>query len=311
MKKTFLLVAIIILGITASVSGQIVKPFPDSTGAWRIVGGSLSSWPDPPIPFTFRYFINGDTIVNGVSYAKLYKGSSNLFDTTFNNYSEGLKGLFRVVGDQVYYKHTDTADFLIPFDTSEVLLYDFSLNVGDTIKYYRHGVVVAASRVTSVDTVVINGEPLRRWNFMGGGQYLLQQFWIEGIGSDLGFFPYHEKFEGGLHLACFHQAGEDYPVQLYGASSCETVDIMRPEFKPEFRLFPNPSKGTFVIEPAGYSGEAVQIAICNTAGMLLRTLETHDTSISIDLSDQPDGVFILHFITGQTHTTKKLVLLRY
>ncbi len=82
----------------------------------------------------------------------------------------------------------------------EKLLYNLSLDIGDTVRVYPLIVFYGPPdlcfqdtstvvQVVSVDTVVLNGMPRRRLGIEWLFQNQQLEFWIEGIGSTAGF-PY-------------------------------------------------------------------------------------------------------------------------
>jgi hypothetical protein len=95
--------------ITHFVHSQIAQPFPDSAASWVITEwGSGGGAPGGFQVYTYRYFCNGDTSINGVSYKKL-KESSNLdpSDTT----SSTVVGYYRINGQKVFYLQDSSISF--------------------------------------------------------------------------------------------------------------------------------------------------------------------------------------------------------
>src|SRR5688572_13337561 len=152
---------------------NIYHPFPDSNAVWNVFasGCCTASCPGPindPVidDFTFSYFISGDTLVNGLTYHKLYKSGSHhqhcVLGTSVDNwnfYNNVPAGVFRqdTAAKQVY----KLASF-----NQECLLYDFNLNIGDTLKgdCMNWG---SCAIVTSIDSVLVGGNYRTRYNFTG------------------------------------------------------------------------------------------------------------------------------------------------
>ena len=147
-----------------------------------------------------RYAFFNDTIeINNKVYSKLY----DINDTTLNCSNATYLFPFREDSSKKVY-------FL--YDTTEVLIYDFSLDVGDTIFYdyliqgglspYEH-----YKRLDSTGTVDINGQ-VRNIYYLSGG--ITGNTWIEGIGAIDGeglFAPVSDICLCGeiLYLACVKQ----------------------------------------------------------------------------------------------------------
>lgn len=155
---------------TFTSSAQYIPIPTDSTAFWKV------EWYDyqfcgPIQPnASFRTYFSGDTIINGLTYAKAYNvGYSQCFPL-------GYAGALRndSINRKVYFVEVDS--------TNEKLLYDFNLSIGDSIPQLNPYTVIY---VTSIDSILINGTYLRRFAFsyIGGsnGSYI-----IEGIGSMTG-----------------------------------------------------------------------------------------------------------------------------
>ena len=125
--------------------------------------------------------IEGDTILDGVAYKKLYDGNV-------------VEGFLREENGKVFGKVGSYYDAYDTSDWSSHLVYDFSLGKGDTTvshDYFR-------LNVNTVDTILVDGESYRRlgigcYSYYGGGTDYsngdTQQYWVEGIGSDVGPDP--------------------------------------------------------------------------------------------------------------------------
>ena len=75
-----------------------------------------------------QYYCQGDTIIDGKTFNKLYEFSISYYepyfypDTTFAHYISAIRNND---SKQVFYRNL--------YGTSETLIYEFNLNVGDTI----------------------------------------------------------------------------------------------------------------------------------------------------------------------------------
>ncbi len=73
---------------------------------------------------------------------------------------------------------------------------------------------------------------------------------------------------------------------------------------PKIKIFPNPSTGLFIIE-----GENIKsIVIFNIRGQTIKQLLIDNYQSSINLSNQPKGVYMLKIVTDKGTTVKKVVL---
>ncbi|MFH1118581.1 MAG: hypothetical protein V1775_02075 [Bacteroidota bacterium] len=198
---------IIILAAFHTVNGQVNPSIVnDSTGAWRVnyindngSGGSYFNHDH------YRYNFNGDTLINGKYYHKLFKGGHSWAEDffageSFNHlyYTDVFSGAVREEGHKWFYH---SGSDLQP----EFLLYDFSLNPGDflpvTFNNYMTGIVV-----TVVDTVILNDIPRRRL-FIEGYNGPAATCIIEGIGGNTGLIEPLQMFEPIWNLVCYAEDG--------------------------------------------------------------------------------------------------------
>ncbi|MBN2164915.1 MAG: T9SS type A sorting domain-containing protein [Marinilabiliaceae bacterium] len=204
-----LLTLIILIPISLFSQEYEYVPFPDSGAIWSEVY-------QPPInsdltwlePIYERFALNGeDTVINDTVYKKLYI----FYDTTFNkNTATYIGGIREDENKRVYYKgDTIIHDFkpMVDFHNyEEILLFDFSVSIGDTIweGNYPEGVFQI---VSNIDTIQIEGGWRRRIHFQN--YYWVK--WIEGIGSTKGLlFTSGDLPTNGLdnNLICLIQGNE-------------------------------------------------------------------------------------------------------
>ena len=137
MKQLFTLITLILLNSTI-LTGQYV-PFVEEGKFWIYLNYSNPDFPDPASGHAIT--ILGDTIINSTDYKKVIKlnlkGGHDCppadmpcwdFDYPYQTESQSLDGFIRedVLEKKIYIlKDSDTGE--------EELLFDFSLNVGDTL----------------------------------------------------------------------------------------------------------------------------------------------------------------------------------
>lgn len=126
-----------------------------------------------------RFSINGeDTVINEIEYKKLYL----FYDSIFNKNNATYIGAIRENDQkQVFYIADTIIHNIKPIYTKneEILLYDFNVEVGDTIKEIN-GVDQDFIIVENIDTVSIGGKLRKEIRFQDSFT------WIEGIGNTYG-----------------------------------------------------------------------------------------------------------------------------
>jgi hypothetical protein len=232
MKNTSLLLFLII--IKTLVSGQNFVPIPaDSTSEWRIItqefDGMCVNCHDS------RYFINGEIIINDKVFYKLYR--SGVFyqeigeppgpcDEQYTFQNDYLGGL-RTESGRVYFYN----------GYEEVLLYDFTLGVGDTL--YSH--ISPGLIISEIDSVLVGEEYRKRYNFFNGEWYC--NWMVEGIGHERGLIePMFMPLEYYSEFFCY--AENHIPIFPEGIQCVINVGINDSERNQDIiQLFPNPSTG--------------------------------------------------------------------
>ena len=238
-------------------------PFPDSNAVWVQYKTRFYA-PGQGTDEFCEYIIYsyGQSVVNGETYYNVYaephtQGLSYLFEWIWMGGPLVQQiGRFRVDSLKVNFQpmqHSSvscwdgltyagpaytgyTYDFSNPND--EFLLYDFGLQVGDTFNL----TVTDEIALNSIDSVFIEGDYYRRFNFdplttVVGSNY----YWIEGIGSRFGFFPYFYAFEQGLSFDCFHEDPDSLLIQptfsyAHGNAGCKFVSLQESELNTEKEL---------------------------------------------------------------------------
>ena len=197
--------------------------------------------------------------------------------------SSGSLGQFR----------SENGRMLMLEDTIEVVFFDFTSAVGDTVSDPFHGVYV----VDSVDQVIIGDNSCRRlWTH----SWEQQPIWIiENIGHERGLFGSIHFFENDGSL-CYLE--NQVPLASGGFyNSCAAVGVDSPE-APLVKLYPNPSTGTFNLDLQHQFGYQV----FDLFGKLVLEGRSSGQSV-IDLSSKPNGIYLLRVDTEKGAFTKKLV----
>ncbi len=157
MKHISLIIILLILNFT--ISAQTYYALPDSNVVWTNSGLAQGS-----MKYNYKFGLVGDTTINNVIYRKLY--------ADYNNFNFNLSGAYvaAVIRQQnkIVYRY---------YGGTDEILYDFNLVVGDTAKSVSN-MGYNKKKVLSVDSIQINGQFRKRWNFQ-------DEYWIEGIGSSI------------------------------------------------------------------------------------------------------------------------------
>lgn len=271
------------MGLLTS-NAQNYIPFPDSNAVWRSECAQGFQGED----HWYNYYSVGvdDTIIGSYTYHILNGGS------------EGA------------YRNDDTARkvyYVPPLDTTEVLLYDFSLQVGDTFKiptvftYCFDSIGVVAS----IDSVLIGAQYRRRINFSVIWDIIAPH--IEGIGSTSGLLEYYNIcFEYGCYLICFKQNDTIYWGNEIQCQPWANEVNYYEQSNREILLYPNPSIGVLTIQ-GNYELPAV-MELYDITGRKVLQLAINNEQLTIDVSHLSKGLYLYHLTTGTTTARGKVVV---
>ncbi|MBP9995369.1 MAG: T9SS type A sorting domain-containing protein [bacterium] len=176
----------------------------------------------------------------------------------------------------------------------EVLLYDFTAGVGDTLwcGYWAEDEYISYNIVDSVSIEHIGGVDRKKLWFGLEYHFVIPyalETWIEGIGSNLGLLHSGSAhITGAYHRTlCFHQNGE-LVWQNPDYDGC-TFDDVEENMNAGMVSYPNPTKRTIRIETENMRN----IAIYNNLGERIFETETSGGSFEYDFGDGKTGLYIV------------------
>lgn len=275
MKKTLFTAALLALSAT-NLKAQDYEPMIQEGNEWH----TLDVMVNPGFPPNHHYttlvhWISDDTLVEGVRYTKV-------LETRNGEGTPRLAALLREENGNVWKRESST----------DLLLYDFTAQVGDTVRF---GDFAESFVVDSISFEQIGGVDRKKIWFgleydITGEPYAIET-WTEGIGSDMGMlFSGWFYATGGYYQAlCFHQNGELlWQNEYYGTCMVDAVDEMDVS---TIYLYPNPASGVTHIEGV----EAAEVQAYNALGQLVKTVRG---SNEVDVSELPEGLYLLHITDG-------------
>ena len=188
--------------VPVAVKGQAdaYHALPLANGIWCMTTGCT----DPGCGDTgyIRTYSNGDTLIDGNTYAVMV---SDLIPTT-----TGACCQIPMVEPIAYIREDSSARKVYlrtDLITSDSLLYDFSLEVGDTLKGYLGATAALPLAVISIDSALVDGTYHKRLNF-DTSAVCLRFAMIEGVGSTNGLLACdYGYFQLGRWLQCLTADG--------------------------------------------------------------------------------------------------------
>ncbi len=198
--------------------------------------------------------IHGDTVIDGLTYFKLYR---TFYNTTIVYQVSPIPPLTLHSYDSIgptflrYDTLLERVYHLAAIDSMERLIYDFNLQVGDaTPMQYDDDLTTV---IDSIDTITVFGVPTKRF-FLNIEDFQKRNFIIEGIGGSNGLFklqPEYGWLSGEIymtHFNCF-QSGDS--IFSPDNSDCPFINFISDTKQPqnEYTLIvsPNPTQSLFTV----------------------------------------------------------------
>ncbi len=301
MMKKFLLLVFAFLTFSAIAQRSGYQPFPDSNATWNMhylfycMSGGIA---DEQYSIT----MTGDTMINSLVYHKLKTPyiQGTITGGCTSSISAGYKGAIRQdIADRKVY-------IIPPGSSAEQLLYDFTMQVGDSVKGYLESFFYGKDVVESIDSIFTGSRYLKRWYI----NHCYHIYFIEGIGSTYGLLEFSPGCVTDLwdiNLTCFQQNGQTlYPDAATDCRLITSVDYIVKDSNP-VKVFPNPSNGCFTIEfekPLNIR----EIRLTGLPGNVILQ-QIINNQAKIKLNDLPAGIYFLTTIgkEGRTTTTKIVI----
>lgn len=279
--------------ILNSYKAQQYTPFPENTAVWDI--NVEPNGPNNNIWVYKRYVMDGDTIINNLSYNKIY-----CFDYTIQNNILSMKKLgycFSIRQDINAKKIYRT--LLVNNTVMDTLLYNYDLKIGDTVPT----TYVSPKRlqtVTGIDSVLLSGKKYRRFKLHTSG--MMNASLIEGVGNANGLIEEHIGFfEGGYKLTGFCNFTYTDCKDLLALGIDERTDA-------EINIFPNPFTDELTIQFKEESKNRT-LVITDILGKQVQAIPVTGKQAIIYRGDLKSGVYFLRVSEDRTGSyTKKIIL---
>lgn len=305
MKQSILL--FLLLCFAKTNVAQLYQSFPTDSAMWR---QQSAQWNYPSMDLQdYVYYLQGDTTISANTYHKIYKTvlSSDYYTTggpyalVYGPYMTDSNKYVGAIREDAF-KHIYFFPGTIT-DTTEQLLYDFNLGVGDTLPVTYNISYYGQNYVLSIDSILVGTTYHKRYN-------LNYTSIIEGVGSSFGLIePLINPLEHYDFLTCFTYRG----VIVYTDSSSISCNLPAPvgisEHQHETRIsiFPNPTTGTVNIK-TNFS-EKTEIEIMEVLGKTIYRSQFSTQENTINLNQFPKGVYFLKAISGnKISPTQKIIL---
>jgi hypothetical protein len=283
MKTQDFLIALLLLLISFSTQAQTIDP----ASEWRTdysrveVGSEWYCFNE-----YYKDFIDGDTILNSKEYYKIYHSGYTYqgwcgYPGSYYYYEHSLHGYLREENDKWY----------IFYENQDMLMFDFTLETGDTLKGFQAYYCPYDIIVYSVDSIIIDGDYKKRLQLSCGG-LINAAYLIEEIGATTGLWAPIYQFEWDEHLVCYARDG----ISLWGlpTEQCNlAVNINENDEKLlSCSIIPNPA-GNFAMVTIPLSMGKVTFTLVDLMGRIVnqQIFESPSTN-KIELSPYNSGIYL-------------------
>lgn len=241
---------------------------------------------------TYFYTLKDTIDINGNTYLKLHRSIDSM--VTWQQTSRYLR--------------EDSSIVYMWKDSSEIVLYDFTLEVGDTFHIPDH----CSMDVIAVDSVILNNGEVRKRIRMG--PFHSPSDWIEGIGSSHETINYHIYgcwIDVLFETLCFYQNDTlQYEFNHYpyngGCYRDFSVAVEEPSARSSIKIFPNPFQNYIRVNLQG--GSSLECLIFSIKGNLLMATHLNDQASQIDLNNLTPGMYIVRLTTEDGQQIHRKIL---
>lgn len=328
MKNKFILLLLLaVIGLPFGGFSQEYVPIPDSSANWLVLSQN-SEYNTEVLQFIKQ--TNSDTLIEDILYTKIY----NLYlSSYFKNDDIILSDNVEYAG--AYRNTTQGKVFFVPpqsqiTNPEEVLLFDFSANLSDTI----HDVAIHLDFgywgkydfiVDTVKYFSINNNELKIIHIRSIDNeppiFEIQTRWVESIGNQFsGLFNQQSNGLQSHWLKCI--SFRDTIVYQNWNYDClnltpdcmpfiqgnciEFTNVKDNKSSLDFTISPNPFKNSINIK--GLISEKTKVSLINIIGQVVywQTIETSD-GFCIETGDLPKGIYILTIYSNKTSWKQKIV----
>ena len=262
--------------------------------------------------------MKGDTVINGITYLKIYC-SKNISD---NFPSDSLHCFVREDSTKkVYVKYP----YNLYNDSTEFILYDFNVNVGDTVmiklitdgSYHQIVIKYIGAYQFNYDTRTdyefdIINPPL--W----GGGCDFGQLWAEGVGSNTHAFyteiPVSVCNNEQYNVECFWHKGQ----YVAGGTFCDYfhdgINDLSNE-QNQIKTYPNPfstqtSISFYIPQSSIVSLKVHDMCGREVASLLNEKMLQGNHTVSYSAENLPTGLYYFQLRTENNIETKKMIVIK-
>ena len=284
--RKIILIAILFISVVQA-RGQGYHKLLETEKYWDIAYTSGGTICNIDYDMAYRYFISGDTLITGNNYYLFSR--YHMSSASVNPYCPPfVVDTISQVHTLLLREDTTTKQVFVFANSQDHLMYDFSLDSGDTLQSAFAG----GDSILIIDSVITSLFPdgtNRKIFYLNSGHS-----YIEGMGATNGLGePFTTYFEESFWLMCVKQNG----INLYGQQPyCDSyfIGITDPT-ENVFLLKPNPTSSSITLNMPPLQGDA-EVCIFNSLGeqvIKLKVCKAVTSEVRIDVAHLPAGLYLV------------------
>jgi hypothetical protein len=281
MRHLFLLLTLFLISSLCDLIGQdSYQPINFNNGRWVFVSNQKGPfWGTYYEQDTLIYYFEGDTIIGGSLYKKLYY-SGNSYCSIGNKIVAGYAGAFRddTINRTVWYY--------------EIPMFDYNLTINDTIERGLY----SGEIIDKIDSVSYCGKYFKRFIFKNTAN---EPSLIENIRALDCVQMVYEGPTGYCELACYYETNNS------DCSSCDIKlsDVININIQNNI-IYPNPTNGKINIK---HLEGLKSISIFNLSGYQMSKITDISNLNTIDISNFCPGIYIINIIAKENIYFEKII----
>lgn len=287
MKRSLSLLFILLFLTNSYGQERAYVPFPTSDANWIYLKRNIFTSTNFSSNNNVIYQIGeSDTIIDNTSYHTLYTNQPPY--SYYCSYRENDK--------KIYVRFQNK--------TEDFLLYDFNLNLNDTMFYFFEDNMTNTNahhkKVISIGSILLSNGEIRRTLTLASiiHSWVENEYWVEGIGSISGIGLFNPLItntilNGDIFKFGFHCANDQVIYLDSNCSYCFCNSELSLSENPigVITVFPNPFTNQFSI--VSDNNLILNVEIYNSIGMHIKSETIGDFSGTINLENVHSGIYFI------------------
>jgi hypothetical protein len=285
--KNFVIVIFLSMISLIGIS-QKYTPFDFSNGVWICgyftKGGVFEFYGTDYVREEVKFYCQGDTLINDTIYRKLfYIGYAKPTMTPQKNIS-GYYGAIRndSIHKRVWFKNNNNYG----------ILYDFNLDVGDSIRY---SCSESEAKINSIDSALYCNTYHKKYNYIDVNN-IAPSFIVEGIGSSGGLIPVN-CLTSFSYLICYSERNNAV------CDTCKTPTAIKETEINKLQIYPNPTNDVLKVIS---EDPILSIEVTDFLGKLIY-INYNINNERAEIMIQQNGIFIIKIKTSNKTIIRKFI----